>query len=70
MNKWTNEEIEQMMMYVEACDDETMEELYEYVHHMMYKEGNHPDFKERTLSAITAKIRKLCRNGFRKSCKI
>ena len=60
MSKWLDKEVKQLMMYVEASDDKTMEELYEYVHHMMYKEGNHPDFPVRTLSAVTAKIRKFC----------
>ena len=61
MSKWTEEEVKHLMMYVEASDDETMEEMYEYVHHMMYKEGNHPDFPMRSLSAVTTKIRQVCR---------
>jgi hypothetical protein len=61
ISKWTEEEVKHLMMCVEASDEETMKELYEYVHHMMYNEGNHPDFPVRTLSAITAKIRKVCR---------
>jgi len=32
MAKWTEEEVKHLMMYVEASDDETMDELYEYVH--------------------------------------
>lgn len=64
--KWTEEEVEHLMMYVEASDDETMEELYEYVHHMMYNEGNHPDFPVRSLPAVTAKIRKVCRERGKK----
>lgn len=61
MIKWTKEEVEHLMMYVEASDDERMDELYEYVHYMMYDEGNHPDFPVRSLSAVTAKIRKVCK---------
>lgn len=60
MKKWTKKEIQTLMNYVEASDDETMEQLYEYVHYMMYNEGNHPDFPNRTLSATTNKIRKIC----------
>ena len=60
MSKWTEEEVKHLMMYVEASDDETMQEMYEYVYHMMYKEGNHPDFPARTLSAVIAKIRQVC----------
>lgn len=60
MKKWTKEEIKHLMMYAEASDMETMEQHYEYIHHMMYNEGNHPDFPIRTLAAITTKIRQLC----------
>ena len=41
MNKWTEEEEKHLMMYVEDSDDKTSEEIYEYVYHMMYNEGNH-----------------------------
>lgn len=63
MNKWTKQEVEYLIVYAEASDDETMTEMYEYVHHMMYKEGNHPDFPVRSLSAITSKLRSVCRES-------
>lgn len=57
MRLWTFSETQALMRYLEASDEERMDEKYAYVHHMMYNEGNHPGFPKRTLSAITAKIR-------------
>lgn len=55
--KWTQEEIDTALGYAISCDEETMEDTYNYVHNMMYNEGNHPKFPIRTLSALTRKLR-------------
>ena len=65
MAKWVEKEVNTLMGYAHAADEDTMVDLYEHVHHMMYKEGNHPEFPARTLSAVTSKIRQVC-NSYKK----
>lgn len=49
--KWTKEEKELLEGYAWADDSETVEENIQHAHYMLYVEGNHPEFKERSLTA-------------------
>jgi len=49
--KWTQEEKQLLENYSFDDDSETVEENIEHAHYMLYLEGNHPEFKERSLTA-------------------
>ena len=52
MKNWTENEKKLILGYAQASDDENIAEMIEYIRHMMYLEGNHPELKERSVSAI------------------
>lgn len=49
---WTEKEKDVLLGYAQSSDEETVNDMMEYIRHMMYFEGNHPEFKERSVSAI------------------
>lgn len=51
-NKWTDVEKSILLGYAQSSDEETVADTVEYIRHMMYFEGNHPEFKERSVVAI------------------
>ncbi|SBV92039.1 hypothetical protein [uncultured Dysgonomonas sp.] len=51
-NKWTDNEKSILLGYTQSSDEETVEDTLEYIRHMMYFEGNHPELKERSIGAI------------------
>lgn len=50
--RWTENEKNILLGYSQASDDENVDEMIEYIRHMMYFEGNHPELKERSVSAV------------------
>lgn len=50
--KWTQEEKDALLGYAQASDEETVEEMISYIRHMLYMEGNHPEFTEKSESAV------------------
>ena len=59
-NKWTDEEFQTFSHYIEACDDETIDECIEFARYMLYNESG-LELKERSFSA--------CKNKFYKELK-
>ena len=51
-NKWTDREKSILLGYAQSSDEETVEDTVEYIRHMMYFEGNHPELKERSVGAV------------------
>lgn len=49
---WTEHEKSLLLGYAQSSDEETIEDIIEYIRHMMYFEGNHPELRERSVSAI------------------
>lgn len=49
---WTEHEKSLLFGYAQSSDEETIEDIIEYIRHMMYFEGNHPELRERSVSAI------------------
>ncbi len=52
MNNWTENEKKLLLGYAQAPDDENIDEMIEYIRHMMYLEGNHPELNERSISSV------------------
>lgn len=50
--RWTENEKNILLGYSQASDYENVDEMIEYIRHMMYFEGNHPELKERSVSAV------------------
>ena len=59
MKRWTTEEEQMFICYAFQNDEERVSDAIEYAHHMMYLEGNNPEFVERNLSACVSKYYKL-----------
>lgn len=51
-SNWTENEKSILLGYAQSADEETIGALMEYIRHMMYFEGNHPDLKERSISSV------------------
>jgi len=65
--KWSEKECELLLSYAIASDEERKSDRDEYVRHMMYFEGSHPDFKIRSQAAVARKIRQLTRKSLLKN---
>ena len=63
MNNWTENEKKLLLGYAQASDDENIDEMIEYIRHMMYFEGNHPELKERSISAVKSMYYKMAINS-------
>lgn len=61
--KWTQEEKQLLKNYAWEDDSETIGEHIQHAHYMLYLEGSHPEFKERTLSACKSMLHKICKFG-------
>ncbi len=59
MEKWSKEEEQGLINYAFGDDSETILDQIEHAHYMLYKEGNHPELKERSLSYCINKFYKL-----------
>ena len=63
MNNWTENEKKLLLGYAQASDDENIDEMIEYIRHMMYFDGSHPELKERSISAVKSMYYKLTINS-------
>lgn len=62
-NNWTEKEKSILLGYAMSSDDESVDQIIEYIRHMMYFEGNHPELKERSISAVKNMYYKVSING-------
>lgn len=62
-NIWTEHEKSLLLGYAQSSDDETIDDMIEYIRHMMYFEGNHPELKERSISAVKSMYYKMAINS-------
>lgn len=63
-NIWTENEKSVLLGYAQSSDEENVSEMIEYIRHMMYFEGNHPELKERSVGSIKNMYYKVT-NGLR-----
>ena len=61
--KWTQEEKQLLKNYAWEDGSETIDENIQHAHYMLYLEGSHSNFKERTLSACRNMLYKIFKFG-------